>query len=207
MGKIQIRLCIFFMLAMIATARQIPLSTSNNSNVSEPKLPVIEYDACPGQGRVVPNWKINRNSPMYSSWQDQRTQTGALKAEEKVTVLAGVNVIRAPDRIMVTRPFTDIHMAPGDIILRYGYSGEGVANVWAKGAWHKGYDLGRTTEKDGKAGCLAQDGCNSKVIEEGIKERWVQVKTSSGHTGWVLDFKDTRGAFWDSRNFDSLCAG
>jgi hypothetical protein len=207
MGTIQIRLGIFLLLATIATSRQTPPGTSTDSTISEPKLPVIEYDACPGKGRIVPNWKISRNSPVYSSWQDQRTQTGALKAGEKVTVLAGANVIREPDRILVTRPFPDIYLKPGDIVLRYGYLGEGVANVWAKGVWHKDFDLGRTTEKDGKAGCLAQDECNSKVIEEGIKEQWVQVKTSGGHTGWELASKVTRAVFWDSGNFDSLCAG
>jgi hypothetical protein len=207
MGTIQMRLDIFLLLATIATAQQTPPSTSTDSTIPEPKLPVIEYDACPGKGRIVPNWKISRNSPVYSSWQDQRTQTGTLKAGEKVTVFAGVNVIREPDRILVTRPFPDIYLKPGDIILRYGYLGEGFANIWAKGVGHKEYDLGRTTEKDGKAGCQAQDECNSKVIEEGIKERWVQVKTSDGHTGWVLASKVTRGTFWDGGNFDSLCAG
>ena len=131
---------------------------------------------------------------------------GTLKAGEKVTVLSGVSVIREPDRILVTRPFQDIHLMPGDIILRYGYLGEGVANIWAKGVWHKEYDLGRTTEKDG-TGCSALTECDSKVIEEGVKEHWVQVKTSSGLTGWLLATTVTRGKFWDSGNFDSLCAG
>jgi hypothetical protein len=207
MGTMQIRLGIFLLLAVIATPQKTPPSTSTDSTISEPKLPVIEYDACPGKGRVVPNWKISRNSPVYSSWEDQRTQTGRLKAGEKTTVLAGVNVTREPDRISVTRPFPDIYLKPGDIILRYEYLGEGVANIWAKGVWHKEYDLVRTTEKDGKTGCLAGDYCNSKVIEEGIKERWVQVKTSSGRTGWVLAFKVTRAAIWNNRNFDNLCAG
>jgi hypothetical protein len=205
-GALQIRLGIFLLLAKIATAQQILPGTSTDSSIPEPKLPVIDYDACPGKGRIVPNWKIRRHSPLYSSWQDDRTQTGTLKPGEKVTVLKGVNVIGKPDRIMVTRPFPDIYLKPGDIILRYGHLGEGVANIWAKGVWHKEYDLWRTTGKDGRTGCLAQDECNSKVIEEGIQEHWVQVKTSGGHTGWVSSLKVTRGAFWSSGNFDRLCA-
>src|SRR5712692_1957873 len=114
MGTMQIRLGIYLLLATIATAQQTPPTTSTNSSFSEPKLPVIEYDACPGKGRIVPNWKISRNSPVYSSWQDQRTQTGTLKAGEKVTVLAGVNVTREPDKILVTQPFPDIFLMPGD---------------------------------------------------------------------------------------------
>jgi hypothetical protein len=207
-GTIQIltRLAIFLLLATIATVQKSPPSTPNNSIGSVPKLPVIDYDACPGKSRVVPNWQISRNSLEYSSWQDQRTQTDTLKAGEKVTVLAGVNVIREPDKILVTQPFPDIDLKPGDIILRYGYLGEGGANIWAKGVWHKEYDLWRATEKDGKAGCQAKSACNSKVIEDGIKEQWVQVKTSRGYTGWVLASKVSRAMFWDSGNFDGLCA-
>ena len=119
MSAIRIRLGMLLLLATIATAQQTPPARSTNSSFSEPKLPVIDYDACPGKGRVVPNWKIKRNSPAYSSWQDRRTQTGTLKAGDKVTVLAGVNVTRKPDRILVTRSFPDLGLEPGDIILRY----------------------------------------------------------------------------------------
>jgi hypothetical protein len=195
------------LLAAVATAQQTPPTTSTNSSTSEPQLPVIEYDACPSKGRTVPEWRIRRDSPVYSSVQLPRTQVGNLKAGETVTVLSGADVTREPDRILVTRPFRTIRLAPGDIILRYGYLGEGVANIWAKGVWHREYDLGRTTEKDGKAGCLAQQECDSRVIEEGVKEYWVRVKTNGGLTGWTLASKVTRGRFWDSGNFDSLCAG
>src|SRR5712692_8246608 len=119
MGAIRTSLGMFLLLATIATAQQTPPVTSTNSSISEPQLPVIEYDACPGKGRIVPNWKIKRNSPVYSYWQDRRTQTGTLKAGEKVTVLAGVSVTRKPDRILVTRSLPDIGLEPGDIILRY----------------------------------------------------------------------------------------
>jgi hypothetical protein len=207
MGAIRIRLGMFLLLATIAMAQQTPPATSTNSSIPEPKLPVIEYDACPGKGRIVPNWRIKRNSPVYSSWQGQRAQTGTLKRGEKVTVLAGVNVTQKPDRILVTRSFPDIGLEPGDFILRYEQLAEGEANMWANGVWHQAYDLSRTTSKDGRTGCLAQDRCNSKVIEDGTMERWVQVKTSSGNSGWVLAFKVTSGVFWDSGNFDSLCAG
>jgi len=190
--------------AAIATSQQAPPITSTNSRVSEPKLPVIEYDACPDKGRTVSDWKIGVESTLYSSWRAPRTQAGVLKAQN-VTVLSGVNVIREPDKILVTRPFPDLNLVPGDIILRYGYFGEGVANMWAKGVWHREYDLGRTTEKDAKSGCLS-DECDSRVIEEGVKEHWVQIKTGTGVMGWMLADKITHGKFWDSGNFDSLCA-
>jgi hypothetical protein len=189
----------------IAVAQRIP-PVPAQPNIAEPKLPVIDYDACPGKGRVVPDWKISHDSPMYSSWEDNRRQAGSLKVGEKVAVLSGVSITRNPDRILVTRPKPDLSLIPGDIILRYETFGEGAANIWAKGALHEKYDLWTTVETDG-AGCRAKDVCDSRVFENGIKEWWVQVKTNAGQTGWVLSRKVTRGAFWDSRNFDNLCAG
>jgi hypothetical protein len=202
MGAMRIRLGLFFLLATIATARQAPMVTS-----TEPKLPLIDDKACSGKGRIVPNWKIKRNAPLYSSWQGRRSQTGALNAGEQVTVLAGVHITREPDKILVTKSMPNINLKPGDIILRYEVLGEGSANFWAKGVWHEGGNLWTAIEKDGKGGCGAVEVCDSKVIEDGIHERWVQVKTRTGQTGWALVFKDTRGTYWESGNFDSLCAG
>jgi len=193
---------LFVLLATIATAQRTPTVAS-----TEPKLPVIDDKACPAKGRVVSNWTIKRNSPLYSSWQNRRSQIGTLKAGEKVTVLKGVYLTRAPDKILVTKPMPTLNLKPGDMILRYESLGEGSANFWAKGVWYEDGNLWKTIEKDGETGCGAVEACDSKVIEDGSHERWVQVKTSTGQTGWTLDFKDTRGAYWDSGNFDSLCAG
>ena len=176
------------------------------SSMAEPRLPVIDNDACPGKGRTVPNWKITQSAQMYSSLEDPRNQTGSLRSGEKVTVLAGANVTRAPDRILVTRPKPDLSLIPGDTILRYDTFAEGDANIWAKGSWHEKYTLWTAVETDG-AGCGAKDVCDSKVVQNGIKEWWIQVKTATGQTGWVLSHTATRGKFWDSGNFDNLCAG
>lgn len=200
------RLGVFLLLATTAAGQQIQPNTSANSG-SQPKLPVIEYDTCLGKDRVHPDWKILAGSPVYSSWQPGRTQVGALRSGERVTVVGGAKITREPDRILVTKPFSDLDLKPGEIILRYAYFAEGEANIWAKGVWHQRYNLWTTTEKDGRSGCLAQDACTSRVIEDGIHEMWVQVKTSAGLTGWVLDSKSTRGLFQDSGVFGQICAG
>jgi hypothetical protein len=204
MCAIRIRLGKFLLLATVATAQQSQPTRPTNSEISEPKLPVVEERPCPA--KAVVDWPIKRRSPVYSSWQDQRTQIGRLMAREKVTVLGGLSITRQPDRILVTKPKPDIDLKPGDIILRYQVLGEGDADIWAKDVWHRDYSLWTAIEKDG-TGCGARDVCDSKVIEDGIKEIWVQVKTSTGLTGWVLAQKITRGVFWDSGVFGQLCAG
>ncbi len=198
---IAIRLSAFLLLAAIATAQQAA-SPSSASGIPDPKLPVTNESACPGKGHIVPNWKITHSSPMYSTWQEDRTQTATLEPGEEVTVVAGLQVIRQPDRILVMQPIPDLHLKPGDIMLRFNRLGEGAADIWASGTWHNNYDASFTTEENG-LGCRRH--CLGRVIEEGVREYWVQVKSSSGQTGWVLNFKATRGELWDSSNFDDLC--
>lgn len=179
-------------------------AAQTDRDTSDPKLPVIEEQPCLANGRR--NWPIESGSPIFSSWQPQHTQIGKLRAGEKVTVLGGITLTRQPDKLIVTKAKPDIGLKPGDIMLRYDIFGEGDANIWANGIWHKGYNLWTAVETDG-TGCRAIDACDCKVIENGVMERWVQVKTVTGITGWVLEFKATHGVFWDSHVFGQLCAG
>jgi hypothetical protein len=204
MSTVPILLGLFLLMTTVATAQQSQPARSTNSEIAEPNLPIVEEQPCLANGRL--DWAIKSGSPIYSSWQTQRTQIGRLTARQKVSVLAGIDITRQPDRIVVTKAKPDIGLQPGDIILRYEVLGEGHANIWTRGVWHKGYDLWTTMETDG-TGCGAKDACDSKVIENGITEQWVQVKTASGLTGWVLNSKFTRGVYWDSHVFGQLCAG
>jgi hypothetical protein len=197
MGIAQARLGVVLLLATLAAAQ-------THSDTSEPKLPVTEEQSCLVNGRT--DWPIESGSPIYSSWRSQRTQLGRLREGEKVTVLGGITITRQPDKLAVTKPKPDIGVKPCDVILRYDTFGEGNANIWANGVWHKGYKLWTAVETDG-TGCRAIDACDSKVVENGIMERWVQVKNVTGITGWVLESKLTHGVYRDSHVFGELCAG
>jgi hypothetical protein len=198
------RLGVFFLLAAVAGARQAGPTARAKSEVSEPKLPIVEKVPCLAKSRA--HWVIQSGSPIYSSWQGRRIQIGRLTAGQKVDVIAGINITREPDRIAVTEAKPDIGVKPGDVILRYEILGEGEANIWANGVWYKAYNLWTATETDG-SGCGAKSVCDSKVVKNGVSERWVQVKTASGLTGWVLNSKVTHGVLWDSGVFGQLCAG
>src|SRR5258708_13578739 len=97
---IAMRLGTFFLMATLATAQQTSVSKPAKSSIPEPKLPVIDYNACPGKGRCVDHFKISREDPMFSSWEDKRVSVGALKEGEEVTILAGDSVIHEPDKVL-----------------------------------------------------------------------------------------------------------
>jgi hypothetical protein len=174
-------------LLLLASFVIAPQSTTGTpaapAGVAEPGLPVIDYNACPFEGCTFGKWKVKKESTLYSSWQKGRTELGKLKPGEDVTGLTGVHITRKPDRILVKQSIPDLGLKPGDIVLRYMYLGEGFANIWANGVWHKSEDCTFITEKSGE-GCLRD--CSALVIEEGAKDWWVKVRTSDGKIGWVL---------------------
>lgn len=174
-------------------ALQIPTGNPRAPVNSEPPLPV-EKAFCPGDGRVVSQWRIAHQAALYSSWKADHIRNGSLKRGELVTVLKGVSVTRKPARILVIRDIPDLSLKSGDTILRYDHFGE-MASIWANGAWHRKYDVWRTVELDG-GGCGARNACDSKVIESGRNEWWVQVRTSQNRTGWTAGHNG---------NFDELC--
>ena len=143
---------------------------------------MIDYNACPFEGCTFRKWIVTRNTTISSSWKDGRTPVATLKKGEVVTGLTGVHITYEPDRIQVLKPIPELHLQPGDIILRYMYHGEGFADIWAKGQWKKEYDCTFITEKD-DSGCLRD--CSGKVVSEGRKDWWVSLKTAQGSTGWA----------------------
>ena len=159
-------------------ARQSP---SGNSAAPEPRLPVIDDNACPFEGCTFRKWIVNQNTSLYSTWMDGRKAVSTLQKGQIVTGLTGVHITIQPDRIQVLKPIPDLGFQRGDIILRYMNVGEGFANIWAKGQWHEEYDVTFVAEKD-DPDC---PDCPAKVTVAGRKEWWAQVKTAQGATGWA----------------------
>src|SRR5579864_4051618 len=90
--------CLALLFATIFSARQNGPAAAPTDG-TEPKLPVIDENACPFEGCTFREWTVMKDSTLYSTWQDTRTETGKLKARDKVTGLTGVHITRKPDRI------------------------------------------------------------------------------------------------------------
>jgi hypothetical protein len=160
-------------------AAQAPAGKTVNA---EPTLPVINFRACPFEGCSFRKWVVLKGVTLYSTWKEDRKPLASLKPEEVVTGITGVHITYEPDRIQVLEPISELQLQPGDVILRYMYRGEGFADIWVKGQWHRQHDCSFITEKN-NSGCLFD--CAAKVVSEGRKDWWVQVKTAQGQTGWA----------------------
>lgn len=157
-------------------------SCAQTSSAQAPQLPVVDYKACPFEGCTFQKWIVTRDTPVFSTWRDDRKALGTtLKKGEIVIGLTGVHITNEPDRIAIRQPIPELHVQPGDIIFRYMEHGEGSCDLWAKGQWQKDYDCSFVTEPD-RSGCLRD--CAAVVTSQGKKDWWVQVKTPQGAIGW-----------------------
>jgi hypothetical protein len=151
---------------------------------------------------AITHWKITNTSEIESAWRPSHTRVGGLKPGDEVTVLEDIQVTRKPDRIIATESIPELKLQAGGFFLRYEQFGEEEASIWVNGVWYPDYDTGSVREKDG-TGC--QRGCNAQVVEPGVKEWWVRLKTESGITGWVLAGTMNAGQLQLFGNLDKLC--
>jgi hypothetical protein len=171
-----------FLLLLFVPQLSVAQVPAAKPTTPEPRLPVIDYKACPFEGCTFGKWLVVRDTTIFSSWKGERKPAAKIKKGDVVTGLTGVHITYEPDHVKVFKPIPELHLQPGDVILRYMYHGEGYADIWVKGQWKKDYDCTFITEKDG-SGCLAD--CVAKVVSGGKKDWWVQLKTANGSTGWT----------------------
>jgi hypothetical protein len=196
MKRLRFLAALCFVLTSVLAAQ----APADKSKPSEPALPVINYAACPFEGCRFRKWIVIKDVALYSSWKEARTPLFTLKNGEVVTGITGVHITYEPDRIQVLQSLPELQLQPGDIILRYMNRGEGFADVWSKGRWRKQFNCSFITEKN-STGCLWD--CAAKVISEGRKDWWVQVKRAQGQSGWTKS--DDQFDCMDSLSGDVKC--
>jgi hypothetical protein len=145
---------------------------------------------------------------MYSS-HDKTKLTGTLRAGEMVTIVAGANVTRQPGRALVKYvPPDDTSLPPlkvGDVVLIYGMKSNGDILLWAKGVWfQESYEVVSEKGACGFTVGYGPGGCMVDIVNDGVSEWWMQVKTKNGARGWVLVGKFDDEKRWYG-NFSDVC--
>ena len=203
-----VHLIVILLITSLAAAQQNNLATA--SNIPPPKLPVIDYGACPGKTDPIPNVKLVKDGLLYSS-PDNDKLIEKLSVGEKVTVLAGANVIREPDRAVVKYVSPDTSwpsLEKGDAVLGYGWHVDGNMVFWAKGVrFEEDIDAVAENGQCGFTSGFGPSGCTIDIVKDGMIEWWVKVKTSNGIIGWVLAVRynhDNRWYLWDGNFHDLL---
>jgi len=202
------RLVAILLFSAVACGQEGSTPDLGRFHTPKPKLPVVDHNACPGNGQTVQSVEVSQDDDVYGSWEGKGASIGTLKAGEKVTVVGGVNVVREPDSAIIKYIGPNEATSPlkvGDIALSYGVEADANVVFWAKGTWFAEW-IEAVAEK-GRCGFTSgfgQGGCSIDIIKNGKSEWWVQVKTSKGVTGWVLAEKYDGDKRW-SGNFSHLC--
>jgi hypothetical protein len=146
-----------------------------------PTLPRVDGNACPFECCQFGRWTATRKIRVYNDWRRFRHRSFEIQKGETVTAITGVHVTYKPGHLRVLKDIPELHMKVGDTVLTYMYHGEGYFDFWING--YSGNDQIYTalrcteaTKKETEPVC---------VVDEGDKEWWVRIKTSSGQTGWV----------------------
>jgi hypothetical protein len=159
----------------------------------EPKLPVIDFDACGSANPRLysgPNkpYKLEEDDRLYSSWQDNRRLLRNLRHGTEVTRVGAVNIIREPDRGVLTGNDPSFRpLAQGDEVLGYGLHSDSLISFWGKGVSFK--ESYENIALKGSCGFADQTQCHVNITKPGVQEWWMQLKIGNGVTGWILGFK------------------
>ncbi len=196
------------LLATLACAQQTP--------TTEPNLPVINVNACPqpravGEKEVSVRVALVENQEIYSSWSNNRSVYGTLKAGETVTALAGLEVIREPDQALLTETGAaeltkeyGLSFKRGDRVLRYGLRDDCQFDFWGKGVWFGFFDTEHQGDLNGGCGFADKSECEFAILKFGEREWWIKVKTRNNLVGWMR-----ASAWWSgasiSPNFGDIC--
>jgi hypothetical protein len=189
-----LRLSAFLLFVAFLAASQNSNQRASKSPVAEPKLPVIEFDACGSPNPSInPSqpmpYKLEANDRLYSSWRDNRTFVRGLAKGTEVTQVGAVNIIREPDRGVITGPVDESlrPLVPGDEVLGYGLHSDGFITFWGKGVSFTEYYENLAFR--GSCGFADKSECHINILKRGVQEWWLQLKTSDGVTGWILGLK------------------
>jgi len=190
------RLGAFLLFAALVAASQNSGPKSSKAPAAEPKLPVVEFDACGSpnpsinSGKPVPH-KLQADDRLYSSWEDSRTFVRGLASGTEVTQIGAVNIIREPNRGVITGN-VDESLRPlvlGDEVLGYGLRSDGYISFWGKGVSFTEYYENIAVK--GACGFADKTQCHINITKPGVQEWWLQLKTSDGVTGWILGLKQS----------------
>jgi len=186
------RLLLSVLLAALAAGQQTPVPKAAKPRAQEPALPVVDYDACPFEGCIFRQWTVTKTSTLYDTWRNNRKVIGRMTSGEEVEGLTGVHITRRPEKFLVKKAIPFFSLKAGDTVLQYQEFGEGYADLWANGVWHKDFDWSQT--QDGEP-TLTDGGFtlplvftdeNITLIRRGVKEWWVQIRRADGKTGWAM---------------------
>jgi hypothetical protein len=172
-----------------------PLGQSPQTVVSGPRMPYVDWGACPFEGCTYREWVARRATIVRTARRRDAPVAFNLNPGDRATALTGVVVIHEPGiaefskeatLVNMTRSRTpqEIHVKPGDRLYLLTYHGEGETVAWFNGRIFDHLDA--STVINGVCE-VKPDRCAGRVVKKPVCDWWVQLQRKDGAKGWTAD--------------------
>lgn len=178
--------------ALVVVIGSIAASSHVRAQEAPPKMPYEDIGACPFECCTYREWKATARVPFL---RDRRVGSGtAFVAQpgDRVRALTGVVMTTQPGRAQVDRPVDlwttegTLHVVPGETLYLLTYHGEGHFAAWFKGRLYDDVDTAMFAGVN--AACDTHpEKCVGRIVDKGISEWWVRVRSLKGVTGWTRE--------------------
>ena len=162
-------------------------SASAPARMSELPIPFEDSGACPFEGCSYRMWKTTRAVDLRATRGDTAVAF-RLPANTWVRGVTGVVVTTVPG-VVRFHSSTDVeayhdtlHATPDDTVFVLRPEGEGYVTAWFKGKLRRGVDGGFFG-----GACAPGRTCGGYVVSEPKTTWWVNVRDSTGRSGWTND--------------------
>ena len=153
-----------------------------------PPLPFEDPGACPFEGCVYGEWIAKQPVVALSERQRGSRPAFTIFTGARVRALTGIVITLKAGRVQfrVTQELAStsgpLRVEPGQTLYLLTYQGEGFTKAWFGGRIYDGLDGSNFFN----AACETEPGrCAGRVVEQPLREWWVQLRTAAGRVGWT----------------------
>jgi hypothetical protein len=180
------------MVAVTGLLLGAPSSHSQDSEYSNPSMPILAWGVCPREYCSYGNWIARRATLVRSDRQRDAPVAFRLYRGDRVFALTGVVVTTEPgiaefskDAVLTNYDPSEtpqrVRFKKGDRLFILRFELEGQIAGWSSG---KAFDY-----LDGLFDCRPFDNshCVAELIKRPVSEWWAQVQRNDGSKGWTRD--------------------
>ncbi len=158
------------------------------SGQSGPRLPYVDYGACPFEGCTYRTWSVLADTRLLTDRRDNAAVVARVQRGATVRGLTGVVVTTKLGRAVVVRQITigrrRLAVRPDDTVSLLHYLGEGYFKYWLRGAIDEEFI-------PDQAGCRNNsrlfNECSIQMGELPETVWWAKIRTRKGQEGWTRE--------------------
>jgi hypothetical protein len=172
----------------LALAPILAISAVVVSGQSGPRLPYVDYGACPFEGCTYRDWSVLEDTRLLADRRDDSREVARVQRGAVVRGLTGVVITTKAGRAVVVRRRTigqrQLAVRLGDQMYLLNYLGEGYWKYSLRGIVDQEF-IPDQPSCINNAGLF--DECSAQMSEPPTTVWWAKVRTRNGQEGWTRE--------------------